>query len=289
MSAIRTIILGLGLLGITQVVSAQVIWDGGGADDLLVTPGNWVDDVEPVLNLASADGDVLFTGNVRTSPQTSVADQSYRTVSFDENAAAFTFGGTTEFIFNATGSSSNNSNNDSAFTQTFDVDVAMRRADIFANTGDWVFNNPVRLFTQNSTIAGAGGNVFVNAGFTGDAAMTMRGDGTLLVPVASTGWTGVAAPRTGAFEISHNDALGDPGDRSASYTQIQSSATGTTGDAAGGLVLSGGIDVSEYIYMDVRNDFNAHIRSKNGSNTLTGNANTSFDAIELENGNASGD
>ena len=38
--------------------------------------------------------------------------------------------------------------------------------------------------------------------------------------------------------------------------------------------------------MDARNAFNAHIRSKSGSNTLTGNASTNFDAIELENGNA---
>ena len=282
MATIKMFFFGLFLLGITRAATAYT-WDGGGTDDLLVTQENWDGDIAPMPNTTS-DSDVIFTGNVRTSPLTSVADQSYRTVSFDAGAAAFTFGGTTEFIFNATGSSTNNSTNDSAFTQTFDVDVAMRRADIFANTGDWVFNNRVRLFTTNSTINGPG-NVFVNAGFTGDRALSMFGDGTLLVSAASTGWTGAAVPRNGAFEISHNDALGDPGDRSASYTQIQSSATGATGDAAGGLVLSGGIDVPEYIYMDVRNAFNAHIRSKSGSNTLTGNANTSFDAIELENGN----
>ena len=192
-----------------------------------------MDDVPPTPN-TTADSDVIFTGSVRTNPQTSEADQSYRTVSFDASAEAFTFGGTTEFIFNNTGSSTNNSINDSAFTQTFNVDVGMRRTDLFANTGDWVFNNPVRLFGSSINTINGPGNVFMNAGVIGDRPMYMLGDGTLLVPAASTGWTGVAVGRNGAFEISHNDALGEPGDRNASYTQIQSSATGTTGDAAGG-------------------------------------------------------
>ena len=57
-----------------------------------------------------------------------------------------------EFIFNKTGSTTNDSKNDSRFTQTFNVNVAMRRADLFANTGDFVFNNPVRLFTRTSVV-----------------------------------------------------------------------------------------------------------------------------------------
>lgn len=278
MSTTKIVLLGLSLLGLAQTAHAAITWDGGGADDFLVTPENWVGDVAPTLNATSVDSDIIFTGDVRTSPLTSVADQSYRRVTFDAGASPFTIGGSTEFLFNNTGSSTNVSANDSAFTQTFNVDVGMRRTVLRANAGDFVFNNRVRLYTQTSSFGGVK-DFHVNAGFTGAAGAAMVGTGTLFVPAASTGWTGVASSKNGAFEISNNDALGDVGSRAASYTQIQGSATGTSGDAAGSLVLTGGITVGEYIYLDVRNAFNAHIRSKSGTNTLNG-------TIELENGNA---
>jgi autotransporter-associated beta strand protein len=278
MLATKIVLLGLSLLGLAQTANAAITWDGGGADDFLVTPENWVGDVAPTLNAASVASDIIFTGNVRTSPLTSVADQSYRRVTFDAGASPFTIGGTTEFLFNNTGSATNVSTNDSVNTQIFNVDVGMRRAVLNANAGDFIFNNRVRLFTRTSSFGGVK-DFHVNAGFTGDFGVVMVGTGTLFVPAASTGWTGIAVPRNGAFEISHNDALGDVGSRAASYTQIQGSATGTSGDAAGGLVLTGGITVGEYIYLDVRNAFNAHIRSKSGTNTLSG-------TVELENGNA---
>jgi hypothetical protein len=49
------------------------------------------DDIAPTLNTTAVTSDIIFTGNVRTNPQTSVTDQSYRQVTFDANAAAFTF------------------------------------------------------------------------------------------------------------------------------------------------------------------------------------------------------
>ncbi|MGN0853545.1 MAG: autotransporter-associated beta strand repeat-containing protein [Kiritimatiellia bacterium] len=54
---------GMVLAGLLPVLSAQREWNGGGEDDNLSTPANWVGGTAP------ASGDILvFRGNVRTSP-----------------------------------------------------------------------------------------------------------------------------------------------------------------------------------------------------------------------------
>ena len=261
-------------------IQAAITWDGGGADDNLTTAENWVGDIAPLLNVSNANSDVIFTGNLRLNPLTSEAIHSYRTVNFDANASAFTFGGTTEFLFNNSGSATNASVNNSSFAQTFNVDVGMRRVNLNANTADFIFNNPVRLFTTTSTFTGLK-DIYLNAGLRGTASFSRLGTGTTFIPAESTGWTGVIGLTNGNVEISHPGALGEVGSRASQYSQIQSGTaanSGVIGGGSGSLVLTNDITIGEYIYLDARNAFNAHIKNKSGTNTISG-------TIEIENGN----
>ena len=255
----------LGMFGFQSLAEAQT-WDGGGADDLLTTDANWNPDAD-----YAGGGHLIFTGNVRLTPNTGTDPLlSPRTITFDANADAFTFGGTTELVINNAGSGApNTSANNSSFTQTFNVDVGMRRVTLNANTGDFVFNNPVRLFTTTTTFTGAK-DIYLNAGLRETAGATRQGTGTLFIPVESTNWSGNMAIGNGNVEVGHGGALGVAAPQS-NYTQILRNT------ATGSLVLTNNIDVGEYIYIDQRNGYNAHIKNKSGDNTISG-------TIELERG-----
>ena len=118
---------------------ATVVWSGGSLiDSSLEDTDNWVGGVLP-----TAADDVVFTGSVRTDPYTTGVFPTYNTVAFDENASAFTIGGSDALTI---GGFANAIVNNSAATQTFAVPVILSGAgttntEIRATSGDLVFGD----------------------------------------------------------------------------------------------------------------------------------------------------
>lgn len=156
------------------------VWDGGGADDSLLTGENWNPDAIPFFDVSNTaanntDSALIFTGNVRTTPLVGDA-QHYNQITFDASAGAFTFFGGTRLRIGPTSTGiprpiTNNSSN----AQTFNVEVTGSAVDFVANTADLVFNQDFKVATNATGSSSAStrrnqilaGNVYFNSGFSG--------------------------------------------------------------------------------------------------------------------------
>src|SRR4030095_15765702 len=69
--------------------AATVVWDGGGTDNNLMTPENWIGDIAPMANDTLA-----FEGSTRLAPNNNfAAGTSFAGISFAATAGAFVLGG----------------------------------------------------------------------------------------------------------------------------------------------------------------------------------------------------
>jgi fibronectin-binding autotransporter adhesin len=290
-------------------VGAAWTWDGGGADDSLLTGENWNPDAIPIFDTSTnttlnINSSLIFTGNVRTSPTVPEGSTAnYQNVTFDANAAPFTInlaGTTGSFRLGPTGNGAvrtlaNNSPN----VQTFNAPVLGSVVDIKATSAGFVFNSTYSAGSSSTgsrrTLITGSNNIWFNGGISGAGynytdpvtagAILFQGTGTCYIPVASAStnansigglWNGVFNIYSGALRISHNDALGAgtatvplPGD-----TQTDPGRTVIQGSSnTGRLELVGGLTISEKFQLAARtgaSNFAPHIVSVSGNNTLTG-------------------
>jgi autotransporter-associated beta strand protein len=264
-------------------LAATKIWDGGSTvDSNINTAENWDLDTAYVL----AD-DLTFTGTVRLDPTTIVGQISPRSITFDENAGAFVFGGTEELIINNNNNSGSGPKliNSSPVAQVFNTPVAVRRLTLTADTGDLVFNGTFRTFGVFCSYAGDA-DYYFNGGLLGPSQIFKTGAGTMYLPADSsarvaTGTTSQTAAnfvvQAGVAQISHNNSLGGgTSDGTQQYIQFSNGLTGAIGtialtnkDPSGN--VTGNITVGQYVYFYATDDPDVvHFSNLSGSNTLTG-------------------
>lgn len=274
MSICRAALLGLFLTAGLSASSAQaaITWDGGGSDDLLTTKENWDGDEAPTTgtNQSVATGDIVFSASAKLTPETSIANQGYRSIIFDQDAGAYVFGGTETLSFGRSGGNTTNGLvNDSSNTQTFNVPVTGYRTNVAANGGDLVFNevfgiggtggNPVALLGSKNIYFNGGlksvgsRNLDLAPGFTG----------TAYIPVASEDFTTGVGVHGGTLEIADSLAIGGGG---------AGSSIGFNGGTTGTLVLTNNINVAkESIWFGGRTEATPQIINKSGINSISGN------------------
>jgi fibronectin-binding autotransporter adhesin len=268
-----------GIAGAANLAKAGTFtWDGGGADDKVSTPANWVGDVAPKLNYANnvtAD-DLIFAGTTRLTPSIDVnATQLANTITFDATAGAFTLDGTAIAVGNTkTSNKGGDIINNSAFAQTFNMSVAARAGVMNANTADLIFNggfnvgngNPVN--DRTNFFSGAA-NIYLNSVVTGVGRMTRQGTGTLFLTNNGNNYQGETRIENGVVRISAANALGVSGTNAANDTRI----AGDVGNS-GRLELVGGITFApESLLLEARQGATAnapHLVNVSGNNTWTG-------------------
>jgi fibronectin-binding autotransporter adhesin len=258
-------------LSFSSIASAQVVWDGGGANDNLTTPANWVGDVLP-----STTSRVDFTGLVRTSP---IADVNVQYASL-----FFVAGATTPFTINGPGTitlgsttAGNYLNNDAVgIGHIFNAPVTMIGGTVNATQGNLTFNGtlnignggtatgntvtlaaPVNRTIAVTTLAGAG------TAATGGA-ITKTGAGLLTVSGANAAWLGNVNVNGGIVRISNADALG-----AGTSTIAMSAGTAGGGTGSGTLELTNDITLAKATLIRGRADNTvAHINNFSGNNTI---------------------
>lgn len=124
-------------------------WDGGGTDDNILTPDNWVGNNVPVSNLSNTD--LIFSGTTRLTP---VFDTPFsaKSLTFDASAGSFTFSGSTLSL--GSGGIVNNSSNSMVFDSAVDFS-GVSSSTINAANGNLIFNNTVQM-SDGLTLVGSG-------------------------------------------------------------------------------------------------------------------------------------
>ncbi len=225
-----------------------------------------------------------------------------RTITFSDGAGPFTFdpaGAVTDAdkIVVGGGSQSTGVRNDSASTQTFNVQLSSSRGFITAAAGDLVFNGLLNVgnggagtsgyYTEtfgphDIYIQGAGGGLvgmgnnlstsynvlgsFVVGATSGDLQGTVYIDTDSPISALNSGggrWNGNAFVYNSNLRISTAYALGEGGDASG-YTAIRSGAS------LGAVELVNNITTNEKFRLDGRSTTAPHIVNISGNNTLTG-------------------
>ncbi|WP_428937480.1 beta strand repeat-containing protein [Fontivita pretiosa] len=259
--------------------AASFTWDGGGADDKLSTPANWVGDATP----SSADV-AIFTGSTRTSPLVDLPTQ-YLGLTFDPLASAFTFGGSSTLTLGTgVGSLAGSLINNSAFAQTFNNPLALTAGTINAGSAGLVFNGLVNIGAGGTVSANAvritgASTVLFNGGLvssiqTGSTALNIGGpvsggndvaslfSGTAIFSGDNSTFTGNVFIDGGAVRLTHGNALGSTG---TITTALSSGGTGK-----GVLELEGNITVTKNVVTRARSGIGeVMIRNISGNNTIT--------------------
>jgi len=277
------------VLVIAVAVSAAPIWDGGSlVDSSLGTAENWVDDTLP----APTD-DVVFTGNVRTDPDTSLVNPTYQSVQFDANASAFVVGGSDTLTI---AGFANAVVNNSTATQTFNAPVNLSGAsttntEIRATSGDLVFNGSLTIGNSSSTRVHADGHtVTVNGNLTsgaGGKSLNIDSGTVIFTADNSATWTTrMGVNYTGVLRFAATGAAGAMNDSTTTAIIVQG---GITNPHQGTVELVNGITINKWFELygrpEERKD-TTHIRSI-GDNTLQGrlwpNANaTTYPYINID-------
>lgn len=228
-------------------------WDGGSLDsDSIYVGENWNPDAIPFFNNTNSgsgniDSAIIFTGNVRTTPLVDTVGSTghFNSITFDANAAAFTFTGFGPLRLGPTsGGIPRPLVNNSPNTQTFDVEFTASAADFSATVGDIVFNQNFKVATNATGSSAAStrrnqvlaGNVYFNNGFSGfgtdklpgpnlDGSANFSGTGGFFVALGGTTyitaesdsldtdhidflWNGRVEIVNGVLQVSHPRALG---------------------------------------------------------------------------------
>ncbi|BCX48013.1 hypothetical protein HAHE_19210 [Haloferula helveola] len=189
------------LLLLHSLDAATFTWDGGGADDNLTTPANWVGDIAP--NPAGGD-DLVFAGSTRLSPQVDVPFIA-ESITFNNTAAAFSLAGANPLTIG-----NGDLQNYSAQTQTLGCDLAIGGSTfLFINavSGNIVVNGDIDnagkiLVSQPS----AGRSVTFNGVTAGTGSFRVQGSGTTVGGASGQTYTGGLLVLGGRFEVGGSDS-----------------------------------------------------------------------------------
>ncbi len=172
----RILTTTIGLLLTATILHAQT-WDGGGANDNLNNAANWNPDGIPIPT-----ADVIFGGAVRLTPNVS-AIFSVNSLTFNNTAGAFVFGGASTLNLKAGGLVSNDTT-----LQTFNNPVSFSGAatsTINAASGGLTLNGAVTLPTSTLTLDGVNTITFGST-ITGTGAITKTGAGPFRFDATAT-------------------------------------------------------------------------------------------------------
>lgn len=219
---------GIALLAASSIQAAVFTWDGGSlVDSNINTQPNWVGDVGPL----PAD-DVVFTGSARTSVNVPGAFFT-QSITFNNLASAFTFGGPGSITVGAGGIINND-----ADTMTFNNQMAFSAgAAINTASGGLVFGGTLNIGANNITLLG--GNALTLSMISGTGAFTKNGTGTLTI--------NPTGPAIGAdFTINNGTMLLAASGSSQTFSGSSTIAIGASGTLTinQNMVLDGGAQLT---------------------------------------------
>jgi len=252
-------------------------WDGGSlVDSSLGTAENWDGDT----TLPGTGDDVQFDGSVRLDPVTGGAGRTYRSITFNSTASAFTLGGTDTISVTLTANVvhpdfATTIVNNSAATQTFTAPVSLtgttNNNGIQALSGDLTFGN-LSLSTSGSTRVNAPGHIVtINGNLTSVGSGSVNHDhGTLVLNAAGNKTTWIrrmGVNYDGVLRLAASGAEGKYGGTSDTTTALIVQGGDTH---AGTIELVNDITIEKLIQCYARANATAAHLSSTGNNTIRG-------------------
>lgn len=228
-----------------DAVNATFIWDGGGADNNITTPQNWVGDALPAPN-----SDIIWAGTTRLNVNVDIGGPA-RTWTYDNTAGAFVISGAAFTL-------SNGLTNNSTATQTINNAITLTLAQTWsAASGNLIFGGNIANGGFLLTINGSS-NTSASGIMSGTGGLTKSGAGTLTLTGANS-YTGATTVSAGVLNIQNATGLG-------------TTAAGTTVTSGAALQLQGGIAVgNETLSLDGTGIGNTGaLRNISGNNSWAG-------------------
>jgi len=202
--------------GLPDAVTATFIWDGGGANNNITTPQNWLGD-----SLPAANSDIIWAGTTRLNVNVDIGGPA-RTWTYDNTAGAFVISG-------AAFSLSDGVTNNSTATQTINNAITLTLGQTWsAASGNLVFGGNIANGGFLLTISGSA-NTNISGVLSGTGGLTKSGTGMLTLSGANS-YTGATTVSAGVLNIQNATSLG-------------TTAAGTTVTSGAALQLQGGIAV----------------------------------------------
>ena len=169
-----------------EAFSAVKTWDGGGADNNLLTAANWVGDVAPVVN-----DDLIFPANAAkfSVNNNSTLLSTFRSITFE--GGNYTFGGSALRLIDGL--------KVNAGVQAINTIVNLAAPQTFF-AGEGSVTTIAVLSVGNFPLIFDGEGIFVVAVITGTGAITKNGLGATLLAVAS-GFSGAININNGIFVV----------------------------------------------------------------------------------------
>ncbi|HZJ15635.1 MAG TPA: PEP-CTERM sorting domain-containing protein [Chthoniobacteraceae bacterium] len=167
-------------LGIASLLPASLAahagtdtWDGGGINDILTTPQNWLDDTAPPSDLANTD--LIFAGVMRLTP-TLNAPFSAHSITFDHTAGGFIILG--EQLNVGSGGIANSDPQPMSFANLVSFS-GVAASSVDASNGGLTFGNAIGLPTGFLTVDGLGATNFQDIVGASTTALGKFGSGTM--------------------------------------------------------------------------------------------------------------
>jgi fibronectin-binding autotransporter adhesin len=190
------------LLLLAPSYAATFTWDGGGADVLWNTAGNWNPDGAPPDN---GTADIVMAGSVRLINSVNAADGNWNilSLSFATGAGNFVVGGSNSLTIGSGGIT----NNDNS-TQQVSNDVVIAASQVWATNGGGnlsvvgAVNNNGNLLTVNA----ASGNISIDDAISGAGGLVKNGPDALNFSGGINSYTGTTTVNEGTLSI-FNDGL----------------------------------------------------------------------------------
>ncbi len=236
------------LLAFLPALAWAQTWDGGGSDNNLGTPDNWVSNLAPGK---TADANLVFAGSTRLAPHANGGNWEVNSVVFDFTAGAFTLGGGGLHI------DAGGITNNSASTQTI--------------------GNQIRL-DANQTWTAATGDLVINGYVGGNRELTLDGAGAFTVNNQLNGLARLNVQGSGDRTI--NDYV------SAGTIELGGSGSTTFGSSSAFNAGSGGVIITGDGDVDFSGAINSGAITLNGTGTTTlgGGASKSTGAVTVNSG-----